>query len=120
MHRLHESTIVRISGRWVPTQTVAGTVRAAFHVCQDFCVCLKAQQGVCNLEELVLRAQLQLFVRIHVVPPSSLRRSLPKNTHIDDLFVDSLWRELRLVTTVFAGVFNVAQRVRRLTILCAF
>ena len=32
------------------------------------------------------------------------------HTHIDDLFVDSLWRELRLRTTVFAGVVNVAQR----------
>ena len=34
-----------------------------------------------------------------------------RHTHIDDLFVDPLWRELRLRKTVFAGVFNVAQRV---------
>ena len=37
--------------------------------------------------------------------------------HIDDLFVDSLWRELRLSLTVFAGVVNVAQRITRLTFL---
>ena len=40
--------------------------------------------------------------------------------HIDDLFVDSLWRELRLSFTVFAGVVNVAQRVTRLTFWCTF
>ena len=42
---------------------------------------LRVSQGPArclHLEELVLRAQLQLFVRIHVGPPSSLRRSLPK------------------------------------------
>ena len=34
-----------------------------------------------------------------------------------DLFVNSLWREIRLIFSVFAGVVNVAQRVTRLTFL---
>ena len=42
--------------------------------------------------------------------------------HIDDLFDDSLWdmllaRELRLQTTVFAGVFNVTKRIMWLPFL---
>ena len=41
--------------------------------------------------------------------------------HIDDRFDDSLWdilaRELRLRTTVFAGAFNVTQRIMRLLFL---
>ena len=37
--------------------------------------------------------------------------------HIDDLFVASLWREIRLSFTVFAGV---VQRVTRLTFWCTF
>ena len=41
------------------------------------------------------------------------------HTHIDGLFVDSLWREVRLRTAVSAGVVNVAQRVTRLPFLCA-
>ena len=40
--------------------------------------------------------------------------------NINDLFVDSLWRELRLRTTVFAGVAIVAQRVMRLPFWCTF
>ena len=40
---------------------------------------------------------------------------IDSGTHIDDLFVDSLWRELRLQVTVFAGLFNVAQRLTRLS-----
>ena len=61
------------------------------------------------------------FVRVHVGPASQLRRSHNRqwHTHIDDLFVDSLWRELRLRTTVFAGVVNVAQRKTRIAFLCA-
>ena len=42
------------------------------------------------------------------------------HTHIDNLFVDSLWREIRLSFTVFAGVVNVAQRITRLTFWCTF
>ena len=41
------------------------------------------------------------------------------HTHIDDLFFDSLWRELRLRTTVFAGVVIVAQCITRIPFLCA-
>ena len=36
------------------------------------------------------------------------------HAHIDDLFADSLWRELRLRFTAFAGVVHFAQRVTRL------
>ena len=38
-------------------------------------------------------------------------------THIDDLFVDSLLRELRLRITVFDGVVNVANRITLLPVL---
>ena len=33
------------------------------------------------------------------------------HTHIDNLFVESLWRELRLRLTVFAGVVDVTHRI---------
>ena len=50
----------------------------------------------------------------------SLFQNRQWHTHIEDLFVDSLWRELRLRTTVFAGVANVAQRAMRLPFCCTF
>ena len=88
---------------------------------------LRRHAIVNNLVDELRLGKIQLFsasfVRIHVGAASSLRQSLPKSTaahtHIDDLFVDSLWRELRLRTTVTAGVINVAQRITRIPFLCA-
>ena len=40
------------------------------------------------------------------------------HTHIDDLFVDSLWREIRLCFTLFAGLIHLEQRATRLSSWC--
>ena len=72
-----------------------------------------------NLVDELRLCTWDMFVRVHVEPASSRKLSLPKSAvawheHIDDLFVDSLWRELCVQTTVFAGVINVTQRTTRL------
>ena len=54
-------------------------------------------------------------MRVHVFSSGSLQNR-QRHLHIDDLFDDSLWREIRLSFTVFAGVVNVAQRFTRLTL----
>ena len=70
------------------------------------------------VDELHLEEFSCFMFHLCVFKWDGLFQNRQQHTHIDDLFVDSLWREIRLRFTVFAGVVHLAQRVTRLSSGC--